>query len=539
MRLPLRPKLSPITRKRLRQFRSMKRAYWAFWVLVVLYAVSLGSELICNDRPLYLKFAGESYFPAFRYYPASTFTPGAPETRCDYLALAAQPEFRDGPGNYMLWAPVPYGPNEVIATDRISIPPRVTLKLLPRVRSAELRIDPDLHVVLADYGAGGFFGVDDEAVVGKRLDEEFRLPGALCQAVKERFAGEAVPSASWDCLRQDGREGGSVVLHLSTFAEPSAQPRSLIKVIIREQGNQSTGDFLFRFDENQKLVSGDASHWDAIPEAARTVLTESLAKALQEPVEPFLVELADGANFEARIEREVVNYPFRPVSGHWLGLDDTGRDVFARLLYGLRISMTFGLILVVASVAFGILFGSLQGYFGGLVDLSGQRFTEIWGALPFLYIMILLGNVYGRSFSLLIFCYAIFNWIGISYYMRAEMLRLRKQPFVEAARCQGLPSRRIIFRHILPNALVPVITLFPFLLVGAISALTALDFLGFGLPPPTPSWGELLGQAQDYRWAWWLILYPSVALFAVMLLCVFVGEGVRSAFDPRRHSRMQ
>lgn len=539
MRLSLRPKLSPITRKRLRQFRSMKRAYWSFWALVALYVISLGSELICNDRPLYLKFAGESYFPAFRYYPASTFTPGAPETRCDYRALAAQPEFRDHEENYMLWAPVPYGPNEVIATDRIDIPPRVTLKLLPRVRSAELRINADLQVVLAGYGAGSFFGVEDEAVVGRRLDEVFRLPAALREAAKERFAGEAAHSGSWDCLRQDGQEGPGAILHLSTFAEASSRPRSLVKVILREEGNHSASDLLFRFDENQELTSGDAARWAAVPEEVRTVLAETLATALQEPVEPFLVELDHGMSYEARIQREVVNYPFRPVPGHWLGLDDTGRDVFARLLYGLRISMTFGLILVIASVVFGILFGSLQGYFGGLVDLSGQRFTEIWGALPFLYIMILLGNVYGRGFGLLIFCYAIFNWIGISYYMRAEMLRLRKQPFVEAARCLGLPSRRIIFRHILPNALVPVITLFPFLLVGAIGSLTALDFLGFGLPPPTPSWGELLGQAQDYRWAWWLILYPSVALFVVMLLCVFVGEGVRSAFDPRRHSRMQ
>jgi microcin C transport system permease protein len=201
--------------------------------------------------------------------------------------------------------------------------------------------------------------------------------------------------------------------------------------------------------------------------------------------------------------------------------------------------MTFGLILVCCSLFFGTLFGSVQGFFGGLTDLGGQRFTEVWGALPFLYIMILLGNVYGRGFALLIFCYALFNWLGISYYMRAEMLRLRKQPFVEAARCLGLPSWRVIFRHILPNALTPIITLFPFSLVGAIGSLAALDFLGVGLPPPTASWGEMLGQASDYRWAWWLILYPALALFTVMLLGVFVGEGVRSAFDPRRTSRLQ
>ncbi len=153
--------------------------------------------------------------------------------------------------------------------------------------------------------------------------------------------------------------------------------------------------------------------------------------------------------------------------------------------------------------------------------------------------LILMGSIYGRSFMLLIFCYGLFNWIGISYYIRAEFFRLRGQPFVEAARCMGVPPLKIIFKHILPNGMIPVITFFPFSLVGAIGSLAALDYLGFGLPPPTPSWGELLFQAQQYRWAWWLILYPSLALFLVMLLGVFVGEGVRNAYDPKQYSRLE
>ncbi len=181
----------------------------------------------------------------------------------------------------------------------------------------------------------------------------------------------------------------------------------------------------------------------------------------------------------------------------------------------------------------------MQGYFGGWVDLAGQRIIEIWDALPFLYILMLMGSVFGRSFTLLLVCYGLFNWIGISYYMRAEFLRLRRQPFVEAARALGLPGYLIMYRHILPNALVPLITFFPFSLVSAIGTLAALDFLGFGLPPPTPSWGDLLAQGQEYLWAWWLTLYPSLALFMVMLLGVFVGEGVRQAFDPKPFSRME
>ncbi|MBP5226385.1 MAG: ABC transporter permease subunit, partial [Kiritimatiellae bacterium] len=211
----------------------------------------------------------------------------------------------------------------------------------------------------------------------------------------------------------------------------------------------------------------------------------------------------------------------------------------ARVLYGMRIALSFGLVLALWAMFFGVLIGSIQGYFGGWADIIGQRLTEIWHALPFLYVMIFIGSALGRSFALLLICYGIFNWIGISYYMRAEFLRLRQRTFVEAARCQGLSPLRIIFLHILPNALTPLITLFPFNLMGAIGSLAALDFLGFGLPPMTPSWGELLHQAQLFRWAWWLILFPAAALFCVMLLAVIVGEGLRDAFDPRQQSKLE
>ncbi|MBU1170382.1 MAG: ABC transporter permease subunit [Proteobacteria bacterium] len=234
-----------------------------------------------------------------------------------------------------------------------------------------------------------------------------------------------------------------------------------------------------------------------------------------------------------------IRFPFPPVKDHFLGIDEAGRDVLARIIYGLRISLTFGLVLVICSMALGISAGAIQGYYGGLVDISAQRMIEIWNAMPFLYVMILMGSVYGRSFGLLLVCYGIFNWIGISYYVRAEFFRLRKLSFVEAAKCLGIPSRKIIFKHIMPNAMVPVITFFPFSLVGAIGSLAALDYLGFGLPPPTPSWGELLAQAQQYRWAWWLILYPSLALFIVMLLGVFIGEGLRNAYDPKQYARLE
>ena len=226
-------------------------------------------------------------------------------------------------------------------------------------------------------------------------------------------------------------------------------------------------------------------------------------------------------------------FPFRPVPGHPFGFDAAGRDVFARVLYGTRTAISFGLLLSFSSLAIGIFFGAVQGFFVRWVDMAGQRLTEIWSAIPFLYVMIFLGNAFGRSFGLLLTVYAAFNWITVAAYVRAEFLRLRSRPFVDAGRVQGLSAARLMFRHVLPNATTPLVTIFPFLLVGAIGSLAALDYLGFGLPDGAPSWGELLQQAQSFRHAWWLVLWPSLALFATMLLGVFVGEALRDAFDPK------
>ncbi len=234
-----------------------------------------------------------------------------------------------------------------------------------------------------------------------------------------------------------------------------------------------------------------------------------------------------------------VSFPFRPVPAHPFGIDAGGRDVYARVVHGLRIALLFGLALALSGLFFGLVIGAVEGYFGGVTDILLQRFTEIWSAIPFLYVMIFIGSTVGRSFAVLLVCYAIFNWIAVSYYMRAEVLRLRRRTFVEAAKVSGFSSARIIFGHILPNALTPLITLFPFLLMGAIGSLAALDFLGFGLPPMTPSCGELLQEAQQFRFAWWLVLFPSLALFVVMLLTVLVGEGLRDAFDPRQTARLE
>jgi microcin C transport system permease protein len=231
--------------------------------------------------------------------------------------------------------------------------------------------------------------------------------------------------------------------------------------------------------------------------------------------------------------------PHPPSRRHWLGTDNTARDVLARLIYGFRICMLFGLCLALSDAVLGILIGGIQGYRGGKTDILMQRLVEIWSALPFLYVVILLGSIYGSSFAMLLFVLALFEWIGLSYYMRGEFYRLKGMNYVKAARASGFGPARIFFKQILPNALTPVITILPFTVVSGISSLTALDFLGFGLQPPTPSWGEMLTQGLQNLQAPWIAVSSVTALFLTLLLATFIGEGVREAFDPKAFSRIE
>lgn len=233
------------------------------------------------------------------------------------------------------------------------------------------------------------------------------------------------------------------------------------------------------------------------------------------------------------------NPPHAPSWRHWLGTDNSARDVLSRLIHGFRICMTFALLLALCDAVLGIVIGGVQGYLGGKVDITFQRLIEIWSALPFLYVVILLGSIYGRSFWVLLFIMAIFGWITLSYYMRGEFYKIKGQTYIKAARAMGLGHVHIFFRHILPNALTPVITIMPFSVVSGISSLTALDFLGFGLPPPTPSWGEMLQQGLDNLQKPWVALSAITALFSTLLLATFIGEGVREAFDPKSGHRVE
>lgn len=240
---------------------------------------------------------------------------------------------------------------------------------------------------------------------------------------------------------------------------------------------------------------------------------------------------------------DTINYtlsipsPAPPSAGNWLGTDDQGRDVLARIIYGLRLSLLFGLLLTLFSSVIGVLAGAVQGYFGGKVDLLFQRFLEIWSGLPQLFILIIVAGVFIPSFFSLLAVMLLFSWTSLVAVVRAEFLRTRNFEYVTAAKALGVPTFRIIIRHILPNALIATITYLPFIMCGAIIALTSLDFLGLGLPPGEPSLGELLKQGKDNIDAVWLGISGFTILALTLSLLVFIGEGVRDSLDARKEQR--
>jgi microcin C transport system permease protein len=227
-------------------------------------------------------------------------------------------------------------------------------------------------------------------------------------------------------------------------------------------------------------------------------------------------------------------YPAAPSRSDWLGTDDQGRDVLARLIYGFRISVLFGLALTISSSVIGVAAGAIQGYFGGIVDLGFQRFIEVWSGLPVLYLLIILASIVQPNFWWLLGLMLLFSWTSLVDVVRAEFLRARNFDYVRAARALGMPDRQIILRHVLPNAMVATITFMPFILNASITTLTSLDFLGFGLPPGSPSLGELLAQGKTNLQAPWLGITAFAVLAIMLSLLNFVGEAVRDAFDPRK-----
>lgn len=227
-------------------------------------------------------------------------------------------------------------------------------------------------------------------------------------------------------------------------------------------------------------------------------------------------------------------YPSGPSDDNWFGTDDRGRDVFTRLLYGFKYSFLYAFFVWLICFFMGTIAGGLMGYFGGKFDLLMQRFVEILSTVPQFFLLIILIAIFQPTLTMLIAISCAFGWIPISYYVRAEFLKNRKKEFVEAAKSLGASEGSVIFKHILPNSLAPIITFAPFVISTNIISLASLDYLGFGLPVPTPSWGELLNQAQqNFTIAWWLAVFPAIALFLTLTMMNLIGEGVRDAMDPK------
>jgi len=281
-------------------------------------------------------------------------------------------------------------------------------------------------------------------------------------------------------------------------------------------------------DSNQTHSNGSKDFWiiwPPIPYDYKYIPTQSQSGRVVLAA-PYATRSADGASM----------IPSSIKDKHFLGTDDRGRDVLARLIYGFRISMIFGISLAIFGTLIGCLIGGVQGFFGGLIDLLGQRLTEIWGSIPRLYILIILSSFLVPSVLLLFGILILTAWMGIAAYIRAEFLKIRNLEFVKAAKGMGLSNFKIMRRHILPNALTPVITFFPFEVTAGILALVSLDYLNLGVPSPAPSMGELLAQGKNNLHALWILLPTFMALTVALTCLTFVGEGIRNAFDPKRNA---
>ena len=229
-----------------------------------------------------------------------------------------------------------------------------------------------------------------------------------------------------------------------------------------------------------------------------------------------------------------------PDSQHLLGTDNQGRDVLSRLIYGFNISMTFAIVVWASSYILGIIIGGMLGYFGGRIDLFGLRIIELYSSIPFLFLLMILATFIKPTVYILALMYVILSgWIGITWYIRGEFLREKSKDYVSAAVSMGQSHWNVMFKHILPNSLTPIITFAPFAIIGYIGSLVALDYLGFGLQPPTPSWGELISQGRTNLQYWHLIVAPLTALGGTLFLITFIGEAIREAFDPKVHSRLR
>ena len=329
----------------------------------------------------------------------------------------------------------------------------------------------------------------------------------------------------WQRFRSDRRGFFSLIIFvvlfvLSLFSELISNDRPLIA--------RYDGQMLFPIakDYSEKAFGGD---FDSPADYLDPFIRQQLTRDGNWALYPLNHYRHDTLNYFAKSPN-----PAPPSTDNWLGTDDRGRDVFARLLYGFRVSILFGLALTITGTILGVITGAVQGYFAGRTDLFFQRFMEIWGSMPELYLLIIFASIFEPSILLLLLLLSLFGWMGLSDYVRADFLRNRNLDYVQAARALGLSNGQIIWRHVLPNSLTPVVTFLPFRMSGAILALTSLDFLGLGVPPSMPSLGELLAQGKNNLDAWWIALSTFMVLTITLLLLTNIGDALRNSLDVRR-----
>jgi microcin C transport system permease protein len=339
-------------------------------------------------------------------------------------------------------------------------------------------------------------------------------------------------SATMDLSDFDEEDDTGLSLGLDDFEEGEKNIQSAPLILTLED-----------FEEDDSLTPLPEAQTEAVPESPTTALKARDTWMLWPPVRydykyipshSVTGRVALAAPYETTSSDESRIIPSSWQDGHYLGTDDRGRDVLARLVYGFRISMIFGLSLAVTGTLLGCLLGGIQGFFGGWIDLIGQRLTEIWGSIPRLYILIILSALLAPSAWLLFGILNLTAWMGIAAYIRAEFLKGRNLEYVKAAKALGVSNFRIMGKHILPNSLTPVITFFPFEVTAGILALVSLDFLNLGVPSPAPSIGELLSQGKTNLQAIWILLPTFAVLTGALTLLTFVGDGIRNAFDPRK-----
>ena len=355
-------------------------------------------------------------------------------------------------------------------------------------------------------------------------------------------------------FRRNGRGFWSLWIFLflfvgSLFAEVIANDRPilvsykgawLVPVLVNYP-EETFGGFLAETDYRDPVIEKEieAHGWALWPPIRFSYQTHNLLLPKPAPSPPtwMLSDAECRASASKRLDKPEAGLGCRDIEWNWLGTDDQARDVVARLIYGFRISLLFGLILAAVSSAIGIFAGAVQGYFGGWLDLVLQRFIEIWSSLPHLYLLIIVSSFLAPGFFVLLIILLLFSWVSLVHVVRAEFLRARNFEYVNAARALGLSNATIMWKHLLPNAMVATLTFMPFILNSSISTLTSLDFLGFGLPPGSPSLGELLLQGKSNLQAPWLGLTGFIVIALMLSLLVFIGEAVRDAFDPRKAFR--